>query len=193
MAAPPITASPASWNPAVPPPPVTGAAVGIGLNEGIGDRLGVGVGLMLDDSDGLGDPLVLSLAVAGTLGDVPALTVPLALGLTEPLAEGESRETEEEGFEVPPPDVQAASATQASRVLRPQPMAVSLARCAVPAMAVRAFIEPPRALGNDHFPVASRRNRRGKERTPPGENADDHNGKPRLGCKPAMARPSSEN
>jgi hypothetical protein len=31
MAAPPSTAIPVSWNPAVPPPPVTGAAVGYGL------------------------------------------------------------------------------------------------------------------------------------------------------------------
>jgi hypothetical protein len=31
MAAPPSTANPPSWNPAVPPPPVMGALVGYGL------------------------------------------------------------------------------------------------------------------------------------------------------------------
>ena len=94
-----------------------------------------------------------------------ALAVVLAVALTEPLALGGSKETEEEG--VVGLEVQAESATQAIMV-RPQPAAVSRTRCAVPAMAVRALIEPPRALGNDHFPVARRRNRRGKERTPPG-------------------------
>jgi hypothetical protein len=156
---------------------------------GVGLYVGVGVAVAVSVAVAVAVALAASVAVAVAV----AVAVSVAVALTEPLAEGESRETEEEGFEVPPPDVQAASATQAIRVERPQPTAVSLARCAVPAMAVRALIEPPRALGNDHFPVAGRRNRRGKERTPPGENADDHNGKPRLGSKPAMARPSSEN
>jgi hypothetical protein len=59
-------------------------------------------------------------------------------------------------------EVQAESATQASMVVRPQPKTVSRTRCDVPAMAVRALIEPPGVLGNDHFPVAGRRNRRRK-------------------------------
>jgi hypothetical protein len=68
------------------------------------------------------------------------------------------------------PDVQAESATQASTVVRPQPTAVSRTRCDVHAMAVPALIEPPRVLGNDHFPDAGRRNE---------ENADDLNVKPK--------------
>jgi hypothetical protein len=103
------------------------------------------------------------------LPDADALVLALALaevlGLTEPLALGESTETEEEGVEVPGDDVQAESATAASTVIRPKPNALSLTRCAVRTMAVRAFIRPPRTLGNDHFPVAGRRNRRRKERT----------------------------
>jgi hypothetical protein len=66
-------------------------------------------------------------------------------------------------------DVQAESATQASMVVRPQPTTVSRIRCDVHAMAVRALIEPPRVLGNDHFPVAGRRNE---------ENVGDLNVKP---------------
>jgi hypothetical protein len=134
MAAPPSTASQASWNPAVPPPPVTGAAVGIGL--GLGDGLCVGEALWLADSDELAE--VLSLAEE--LVEVPPLVVLPALG--------DSKDSDEVGVPVPvlvpvPDPVQAESATQASMVIRPQPTAVSLTPCAVPAMAVRALIGPP--------------------------------------------------
>jgi hypothetical protein len=156
MAAPPSTASPASWNPAVPPPPVTGAAVGYGVYVGLGDGVTSGVGLSVGDSDGVGDWLALSLALA--LAEVLALAVLVAVAveLAEPLALGGKIDTDEEG-PLPPP-VQAASETHASAAIRPQPT-VSLTRCAVHAMAVRALIRPPRAPGNDHFPVADRRNR----------------------------------
>jgi hypothetical protein len=176
IAAPPTTASPASWNPAVPPPPVTGAALGTGLGDGLEE----GSGLVLSDADGLAEVLVVSLAdelsVAFALSLVPALVLdeapPLAvlvavkLTPTEPLAVGRKVDggVEEE------PEVQAERATQASMVVRPQPTAVSRTRCDVPAMAVRALIEPPRALGNDHFPVAGRRNE---------ENVGDLNVKPK--------------
>ena len=152
IAAPPSTASPVSWNPAVPPPPVTGAPVGTGLGEGLGEKLGEGLGdgegLPLTDSVGLGDP-------------PPAKALAEAPPLAEPLTVGENDETG--GL---PDDVQAESATQASMVVRrPQPAAVSRTRCAVRAMAVHAFIEPPHALGNDHFPVADRRNRRRRRKS----------------------------
>lgn len=154
IAAPPSTARPPSWNPAVPPPPVTGAPVGTGLGEKLGEGLGEGLG------DGLSEGEGLSLAEA--LAEVSPLAVSLAD--TEPLAVGENDETG--GL---PDDVQAESATQASMaVRRPQPAAVSRTRCAVRAMAVHALIEPPRALGNDHFPVADRRNRRRKRKSAAG-------------------------
>jgi hypothetical protein len=155
MAAPPSTASPVSWNPAVPPPPVTGAAVGNGLDgtvDGAAEGVGEGVGLSSAEAlaDALAEELVLALAEAPA--EVLSEVVALAVGVnTVPDDEGV------EGLEV-----QAESATQASTVVRPQPTAVSLTLCAVHAMAVRAFIEPPHALGNDHFPDAGRRNRRRK-------------------------------
>jgi hypothetical protein len=190
MAAPPSTASPASWNPAVPPPPVTGAAVGNGLDEGLGDGLGEGVALGLTDTDGRAEALVLTLAEE--LARLPLLAVPLAeaLRLDEPLTVGENTDG---GVEVPA-DVQAESATQASTVIRPQPTAVSLTRCAVHTMAVRAFIEPPHAPGNDHFPAAGRRNRRrkGNRVNSSGENTDEHNVKPWPRHKRAMACPPRE-
>jgi hypothetical protein len=131
MAAPPSTASPPSSNPAVPPPPVIGAPVGYGLGEALGDGLAGGEALGLADADGLAEGLALALALA--LDETPSLTV------TEPLAEGDRIVTVPEGL---PVDVQAESAMQASTVARP-PVAVSLTRCAVHAMAMRAFIEPP--------------------------------------------------
>lgn len=155
IAAPPTTASPASWNPAVPPPPVTGAAVGTGLNEGLGDGLAEGLGL--GDADGLGEELALTLvdALAEVVATLPApVPVTVTLTVTPSLTVGDRVITGGvEGLEV-----QAESATQASNVVRPQPTAVSRTRCDVPAMPVRALIEPPRVLGNDHFPVAGRRN-----------------------------------
>jgi hypothetical protein len=154
MAAPPSTASPASWKPAVPPPPVTGASVGNWLNEGLGGGLVSGVGLPVVASAGLSE--------VPAVAEVPALAegLPLAVlvAVTEPLTVGESTA----GGVVEGLAVQAESTPQASMVARPQPTAVSLTRCAVHAMAVRAFIEPPHALGNHHFPVADRRNRRRK-------------------------------
>ena len=140
----------------MPPPPVTGAPLGTGLGDGLGDGLseGEGLGDGLSEGEGLSLTDSVGLAVpppAKALAEVPPLAVPLAVG-----------ENDESGGL--PDDVQAESATQANTVVRrPQPTAVSRTRCAVRAMAVHAFIEPPRALGNDHFPVADRRNRRRKK------------------------------
>ena len=162
MAVPPSTANPVSWNPAVPPPPVTGAAVGTGLDEGLDDGVADDVALALELAealdDALAEELVLGLALAFVEAPVEGLPeeLPLALG------ENDEPSTVPDDVGVEGLPVQAESATQASTVVRPQPTAVSLTRCAVHAMAVRAFIEPPHALGNDHFPVAGRRNRRRK-------------------------------
>jgi hypothetical protein len=150
MAPPPRTASPASWKPAVPPPPVTGAAEGYGLYEGLGYGLYEGLGDGLAVGETLSEGLVLTLV----------LTLTETLALTEPLALGDRTETEDEGVLVPGDDVQAESATAASTVV---PTAVSLTRCTVRTMAVRAFIEPPRVLGNDHFPAAGRQTGAGRK------------------------------
>jgi hypothetical protein len=120
----------------------TGLGVGLGVGSGLGvpesDGLGEGDGVALSEAVGLGEPVAEALADG----------VPVSAGVNTA-----------GGVEL---DVQAESATQASTVVKPQPTAVSLTRCAVHAMAVRAFIEPPHALGNHHFPVADRRNRRPK-------------------------------
>ena len=165
IAAPPTTASPASWNPAVPPPPVTGAPLGTGLGDGLGE----GDGLGLSDGDGLAEGLVLSdeLALALSLALDEAVLVAVEVTPAEPPAVGRNVDGGVDVMEGP--EVQAESTRQASMVVRPQPTTVSRTRCDVHAMAVRALIEPPRVLGNDHFPVADRRNK---------ENAGDLNAKP---------------
>jgi len=66
----PTASRPASWNPAVPPPPVTGADVGYGeLVEltGDGDGLGLADGLADADGEWLALVLVLLLGVAAAL------------------------------------------------------------------------------------------------------------------------------
>jgi hypothetical protein len=143
---------------------VTGAALGTGLGVGLGE----GSGLGLSDADGLAEALVLSdefaLALSLELDEVPPPAVPVTPA--EPPAVGRYVDAGgvPGGVEVEP-EVQAESATQASMVVRPQPTTVSRTRCDVPAIAVRALIGPPRVLGNDHFPVAGRRNRRRKGKT----------------------------
>jgi hypothetical protein len=142
IAAPPRPKSRASWNPAVPPPPVGGAAVGNGLSDGLGvaacDADGLGVAAC--DADGLG----VAACDADGLG-VVTLAVPLdnPVGVAETLAPGENLVGAAEGEDA----VQAETATEASMAKVPQPMAVNLALSPVPAVAVRTFMEPPHASG----------------------------------------------
>jgi hypothetical protein len=174
IAAPPSTASPASWNPAVPPPPVTGAPSGTGLGDGLAEGWGLGV----RDADGLALVLALVVVLVVVLADELALVLvlalvvvrgeepPLAVPVAVELAPAEGMKVDGGGVEVEAgAEVQAESATQASMALRPQPTAVSRTRCDVHAMAVRALIEPPHVLGNDHFP-GRRPEKRRKRRRP---------------------------
>jgi hypothetical protein len=151
----------------VPPPPVTGAAVGTGLGDGLGE----GSGLGLSDADGLAEALALSdelaLVLSLALELDEAVLVAVEVTPAEPPAVGRNVDGGVDVMEGP--EVQAESTRQASMVVRPQPTTVSRTRCDVHAMAVRALIEPPRVLGNDHFPVAARRNE---------ENVGDLNVKP---------------
>jgi len=189
MATPPSTAIPASWNPAVPPPPVAGPPLGIELLSGdwpdaapllapeAGTLLAPDAGELAEPDAGelaepeageLADPdagalveePVCGLALPLAPAEAPPLAAPVALELPDPLTVGESTVTG--GLLL---EVQAESATQASMVVRPQPATVSRTRCDVHAMAVRALIEPPCGPGNDHFPDACGRNR-GKRRRP---------------------------
>ncbi len=130
------------WKPAVPPPPVTGAAVGNGLAVGLGDGEGEGVGDGVGDvrarvGDGLGEGLgeAEALALGEALGE--------SVGVAEVPTEGEDVGSAPEDVD----DVQAVMLTEARMVKMPQPRAASLTRCLVPARVVRTFMEPPHASG----------------------------------------------
>jgi hypothetical protein len=130
------------WKPAVPPPPVTGAAVGNGLAVGLGDGEAEGVGEGVGDvrarvGDGLGDGLgeAEALALGESLGE--------SVGVAEVPTEGEDVGSAPEDVD----DVQAVMLTEARMVKMPQPRAASLTRCLVPAGVVRTFMEPPHASG----------------------------------------------
>jgi hypothetical protein len=158
IAAAPSPKSRACWNPAVPPPPVGGAAVGNGLGAGLCVADGDGEALTDGLAEALGDGLADGLAEA--LGDGLALAVgELAEGVS--LAEevdvagavmaGEDVGSDAEGEDV----VQAEIAAEASMVTMPQPTALNLGLSPAPAAVVRTFIEPPRASGRwrPRFPV----------------------------------------
>jgi hypothetical protein len=134
-----MTRSEACWNPAVPPPPVAGAAVGAGLAVGLGLAEGDGLGVV--EGEGLVVGLGLELGLGLVLGEELAELDPLA---DEPV------EDDDEGVGSAPelgvPE-HAAMAREASRVTMPQPTAASLVLDPVPVTVLRTFMEPPHASG----------------------------------------------
>jgi hypothetical protein len=137
----PMTRSEVCWNPAVPPPPVAGAAVGavlaVGLGLAVGDGLGVVEGEGLVVGLGLGLELGLGLALGELLGEL------------DPVAD-EPAVDDDEGVGSAPEDgvpEHAAMAREASRVTMPQPTAASLVLDRVPVTVLRTFMEPPHASG----------------------------------------------
>src|ERR1700733_419371 len=137
----PMTRSEACWNPAVPPPPVAGAAVGAGLAVGLGLAEGDGLGVVECDGVGVGLELGLGLGLGLVLGEVLAELDPLA---DEPV------EDDDEGVGSAPelgvPE-HAAMAREASRVTTPQPTPARLGLGPVPVTVLRTFMEPPHASG----------------------------------------------
>jgi hypothetical protein len=112
----------------VPPPPVAGAAVGMGL--GVADGLGVGARLA--------EGLALALGVV-TLAVRPGEIV----GVAEPLTAGENGVGSGDGED---PE-QAETDAEASMAKVAQPTAVNLVLSPVPTMVVRIFMGPPHASG----------------------------------------------
>jgi len=158
IAAIPMPSSRGSWNPAVPPPPVGGAAVGTGLGLGLGLDVGDGVGLAV----GLG--VRLGVALGDELGDVDAERLGEALaellGVAVALVPGDDVVGSAPDGALPE---QAETAMEASMARMPQLRAVILVRCPVPEVAARPFTEPPHASGRSRtrFRVPRPRKRRG--------------------------------
>ena len=120
----------ASWSPAVPPPPVAGAAVSGAVEVGADAGAGVGVGV------GVGVAVGVAFAFAGRLTG--------ALDDAEVAAGGEDEADAPGGVD---PE-QAEIAAEASTAMTPQPMTLNIALGPVPAVAatiVRSFMEPPHA------------------------------------------------
>jgi len=124
----------------VPPPPVAGAAVRVGL----ADVLGLADG----DGEGLAECLAEGLALA-----VVALTV--RLGTTVRVAETDAPGENGVGVGEGEDAVQAETDADASVTNVPQPMAVNLALSPSPAMVARSFMEPPHVsvMWRTRFPV----------------------------------------
>jgi hypothetical protein len=140
IAAAPTAKSRPSCNPAVPPPPVAGAAFGVWLVDEAAVTVTVAVAV--------GGAGVLEVTPG-----VPGVVVPPseAGAVAEPVPVGEVLADVEidgiVGVVGEEPELQAETATGASRIRAPQPRAVSLAPSAVLALVVRTFMGPPRAPG----------------------------------------------
>lgn len=152
IAAMPIPRSSGSWKPAVPPPPVGGAALGKGLGleldvadgVGLGVRLGVGLGVRL----GVG----LGVALCDGLGDEDRELWGEALA--ELLGVAEALEPGDDVGSAPDDALpeQAETAMEASMARMPQLTAVHLVRRPVLEVAARPFTEPPHASGRSRIP-----------------------------------------
>jgi hypothetical protein len=93
-----------SWNPAVPPPPVAGAAAGKGLGDGLGDGLALALGVVA---------LVLGVGV-------PAVLLAEAVGVAEDVIPGDKVGADEGG----PPPVQAETDRETNTAKMTEPRAV---------------------------------------------------------------------
>jgi hypothetical protein len=148
IAAAPSPRSSVSCKPAVPPPPVTGAALGIWLVEEVAGAVAVLVTVAVAvAAPGAG---VLELTPG-----VPDATVLLDEGelpeeadaVTDPVDEVFTDGEKTVGVDEDEDEVHAETATAASRIRAPQHMTVSLARSGVPAIVLRTFMDPPHAPG----------------------------------------------
>ena len=104
----------ACWNPAVPPPPVAGAAVenGLGVGEGLGVGLADGVAVGVIVGVGVGLELALGVVPLGVLA-----------GVADPVAPGEIDGGDAAGGD---PE-QAETAVEANIAKAAQPTMVNLA------------------------------------------------------------------
>ena len=140
IAAAPTAKSRPSCNPAVPPPPVAGAAFGVWLADEVAVTVTVAVAVggagVLEVTPGVPGEVVPPSEAGAVAGPVPVDEV-----RTDVEIEGMVGVVGEEV------ELQAETATGASRIRAPQPRAVSLAPSAVLALVVRTFMGPPRAPG----------------------------------------------
>jgi hypothetical protein len=192
IAAAPSPKSRASWNPAVPPPPVAGAAAGNGLADRLGDAEGRGEAEGPGEADRVGEAAGREDVEGLVLGfGVVALAVPLGrlVGVAEPVAPGENVVGVAEGDDPEQAD--------ASMVKAAQPTVVSLALNPVPAMIARTFMGSPHASGRVAGPFPGPASETGIGRADPlaarvgrrqvPESAEGHKGKAHTRHRHAMS------
>jgi hypothetical protein len=175
IAAPPRPTRKVSWNPAVPPPPVSGAAVGKVLADGLGGGVCEWVGVGVGDGEWVGVGVSLAEGLVLGVGVMVAVTVTVgeAVGVAVLVPVGDPPGDSDGGVADGVPLVQAATAADASTVTVAQPIALNLAPSGFPAIVGRIFREPPlRQAGRSR------------------ENAAGHKGKARRRHAEAMARSS---
>jgi len=175
IAAPPRPTRKVSWNPAVPPPPVCGAAVGKVLADGLGGGVCEWVGVGVGDGEWVGVGVSLAEGLVLGVGVAVAVTVTVgeAVGVADLVLVGDPPGDSDGGVADGVPLVQAATDADASTVTVAQPIALNLAPSGFPAIVGRIFTEPPlRQAGRSR------------------ENAAGHKGKARRRYAEAMARSS---
>jgi len=101
-----------SWNPAVPPPPVAGAAAGKGVADGLGDGDGLALGVVA---------LGLALGVVALAVGVVGLAVLLseAVGVAGSVTPGENAVGADEGG-LPPVQAETDKETNIAKMTQPR-------------------------------------------------------------------------
>lgn len=175
-----------SCGPAVPPPPVAGAAVGgllaAGLAVADAGAVRVTAGVAADDAGGLA--LALAPAPAPAPALALALAVPLAV-LAAGVGEVVPGENEDEGV----PAEHAETAAEMRMVMVLQPATASLALSPARAMAARTFIKPPHAPAGCGPPGSTTAKRPSQAKTRPARAAPAKDGRPGT-VAAAMAGPA---
>jgi hypothetical protein len=139
-----------SWNPAVPPPPVTGAAGGtLPAGEAVTVFVTVAAGsAALELTPGVPDAELTwdeaELPEDAEEAEPPGEAEVPDDAVDELVTDGENTV----GVLLDEPEVHAETATGASSVRAPQPRTVSLAPNVVPAVIPRTFMDPPHAPGS---------------------------------------------
>jgi hypothetical protein len=143
IAAPPRPTRKVSWNPAVPPPPVSGAALGNVLADGLGggvcEWVGVGDGEWVGVGVSLAEGVVLGVGVP----EAVIVTVGEPVGVAGLVPVGDPPGDSDGGVAEGVPLVQATTDADASMVTVAQPIALNLAPSGFPAIVGRIFREPP--------------------------------------------------
>ena len=130
----------------MPPPPVTGAALGILLADAVAPGVIVTVAVAVAVAVWGAGELVVTPGVPGDVVLPSAGVLPADAGALVAEVDTVGVKVGTVGVEVEF-ELQAATAAGTSRVRAPQHTAVSLAPSTVPAVVLRSFMGPPRAPG----------------------------------------------